>query len=75
MSEQEQFFFGEAVRLARCLNQQEKIMFLEGMITAVGEQHPARGRLIAARNYFNEGDTQLELLQLGQLKMEELLQS
>jgi hypothetical protein len=75
VSEAETFFIAEVMRHARTLPVQRAVTFLDGMLESVGDQHPARARLVAARNHFNDGDAQLELIATGQLKMEALLQS
>lgn len=76
MSEAETYFVAELMRHARRnLAVRDAIILLNGMLESIGDQHPARPRLIAARNHFTNGDAQLELIATGQLKMEELLQS
>ena len=75
MTEQEKFFVSEAMRHARSLRLCDAIAFLEGMLATLSDQHPARPRLVAARNHFTQADAQLDLIAVGQLKMEELLQS
>lgn len=68
MSEAELFFIAEAIRHARTLSLVDAVTFLNGMIETVGKEHPARVRLVLAKDYFNNGDTQLELIATGQLK-------
>jgi hypothetical protein len=71
MSEAELFFIGEAIRHAkRNLSLEDAITFLDGMIATAGKDHPAYVRLVLAKDHFNSGDAQLELIASGQLKFE-----
>ncbi|HMJ06381.1 MAG TPA: hypothetical protein VK474_09030 [Chthoniobacterales bacterium] len=73
MSEAELFFIGESIRHALTLSLPDAVKFLEGLLGSLSEHHPARPRLVIARNDLVDADAQLELIATGQLKMEELL--
>jgi hypothetical protein len=73
MNEAELFFIAEAIRHARNLPLRDAMTFLDGMIAATGTGHVARNFISAARDHFNNGDAQLELIATGQLKFVELI--
>jgi hypothetical protein len=70
MNEDETFFLGESVRHAKTLTVGDCTRFVAGMIFALGETHPAIPRLRRVVTQLMDSDAQLELIKLGQLKLD-----
>ena len=70
MDDNEQFFVSESVELARSLSLPDCIRYLDGFLNAVGAAHPAAASLRAIYRSLRNSDQQLDLIQLGQLKLD-----
>lgn len=75
MTEQEQRFISDAIMHGRTLPFSEALEYFTGLAGIVGPDHPAKAAVNAAIVHLTAGDAQLDLLQVGQLKMEAVLQS
>jgi hypothetical protein len=69
MDEKEQFFVSESSAHARSLPLPECIRYLEGFISVIGARHPAAARLRSIYRGLVDSDQQLDLIQLGQMKL------
>ena len=70
MDEKEQFFVSESISHARTLPLPDCIRYLEGFIAVIGARHPASPRLRSIYRALVDSDQQLDLIQLGQLKLD-----
>lgn len=73
MNENEQFFISEAIRHARSLPFGDSLRFLAGFVRALEDRHPAKPAITVAHGQLSACNAQLDLIQLGQLKLEGVL--
>jgi hypothetical protein len=69
MEDHEQFFISESIAHARSLPLPDCVRYLEGFLKSIGEDHPAASTLRSIYQALQESDQQLDLIQLGQLKL------
>lgn len=71
MDEQdEQFFISESIRHARGLPLEDCTRYLCGFSAAIGSGHPASPGINVACESLRATDQQLDLIQLGQMKLD-----
>jgi|GEM_PF-2764959 len=69
MQPDELFFIAEAVRHARSLPFSNAVRFINGMLLSLNAEHGAITDLRSTLNKMVASDQQLDLLQLGQMKL------
>lgn len=69
ITDSELSFIAEASRHAQTLPVGQCARFIRGVIEALGEEHPAVPRFRRAVAGLMDSDQQLELIQIGQLKL------
>ena len=69
MDEKEQYFISESIAHARSLSLPDCIQYLNGFISVLDEGHAAASKLRSIYRALWESDQQLDLIQIGQLKL------
>ena len=69
MDESEQFFVSESIAHARSLPLPECVKYLNGFLGALGSDHPVVAHLQPVFESLHDSDQQLDLIQIGQLKL------